>query len=129
MKSRNAQKLFLIASDNHFLAYHCNMRECRYLLLQKILVLGLMILHRISRVWQCMSHELQLWKAWELCLLSGPSAHLGFTWPTERHASCTFEPNSWIIKLSIWFQFWFFFLERRGQAGYELQLIHAFLWV
>lgn len=56
---------------------------------------------------------------------------LGFIQITETQASCTFDTNSWIIKLSIWFQFWFLyvFFKEKGPARYELQPILRFLWV
>lgn len=60
--------------------------------------------------------------------LAGPSAHLGLTWPMEQCARGTLQPDRWITKQSIWFLFQFSFLEGRGQAGYELHPVHAFVW-
>lgn len=46
----------------------------------------------------------------------------------EHCARGTLKPDRWITKQSIWFLFQFSFLEGRGQAGYELHPVHAFVW-
>lgn len=71
-----------------------------------------------------------LWKAWELCLLVRAQCSSGFH--MARRKTC--QLHLWARQLdnqtehsfSVWV---LLFGEGRGQAGYELQPIHAFLCV
>lgn len=117
MKSRNVQKLFLIYRQwELFPCYHCNMKECRYLL-QKEFVFSTWCFHAgfytCDNVWSRNGSSASESRRIVSCCQGLWSS--GFHMPTEGRSNCTFQPNSWIIKLAIWFQFLFFFLEGKDR--------------